>query len=69
MKYAIDRKIKFISISKHLWVATVVFYIDVILILEKIQHYFRKFPKIKSFSQRQSKGWLFGDYQMHFSSL
>jgi hypothetical protein len=42
---------------------------DTTLILEKLQHYFRKFPKIKSFSQRQSKGWLFGDYQMRFSSL
>jgi hypothetical protein len=34
------------------------FYFDVNLILEKLQHYFRKFSKIKSFSEKQSKGWL-----------
>jgi len=69
MKYAIDRKIKVISISKQLSVATVLFYFDATLILEKLRPYFRKFSKIKSFSQRQSKGWLFGYYQMLLSSL
>jgi len=34
------------------------FYFDVNLLLEKLQYYFRKFSKIKSFSKRQSRGWL-----------
>jgi hypothetical protein len=53
MKYAIDRKINLISISKHLSVAVVIFYFDATLILEKLKHYFRKFSKIKSFFQKQ----------------